>query len=259
MSSSEFKLRAKDVLKTTYWMSFLAVIIYMLLYSVGTGIGNTVRNLISGASLDFSKYMEYVQDGDAESAMEYVREVYYGNPVGSLIGSLVSVAVTIFLINVLSVGLNNVFVKARMRRSVDISDLFGGFKSYMPVVKTMFFHSLYIFLWGLLFVIPGIVKSYSYFMVPYIMTENPNLDTKRAFEISKTTMNGEKGNCFILSLSFIGWYLLGYLACCIGIYFVVPYHNAAMAEFYAYVKNKAISTGIASPSEFGEAAAPVTV
>ena len=68
-------------------------------------------------------------------------------------------------------------------------------------------------------------------------------------------MNGEKANLFVLGLSFIGWFLLGVLCCCIGCYFVYPYYDASRAEFYAYVKEKSLATGIATPADYGEAAA----
>jgi uncharacterized membrane protein len=113
----------------------------------------------------------------------------------------------------------------------------------------MFFKSLYIFLWSLLFVIPGIVKSYEYYLIPYLLAENPNLSKERAFEISMQTMKGEKWKLFVLQLSFIGWYLLGYLACCFGIIFVLPYFNATMAEFYMCMRAKMISYGYTTDDE----------
>lgn len=252
MSISEFKIRAKQVLRTTYWMSFLALIIYMLIQYVGSGIGNSVRIIITGSTFDYSKYFQYISDGNADRAREYLYDFYYGgSAAAAIISSLITAAVTIFVLNVIQVGLNKLFINSRLTLKTDIGDMFAPFKSYLPTVKTMFFYNLYIFLWSLLLWIPGIIKSFSYFMVPYIIAENPGISTSRAFEISKKAMNGEKGTCFILNLSFIGWYLLGVIACCIGMYFVIPYQRASLAEFYTYVKQKALATGIASPEDFG--------
>lgn len=80
-------------------------------------------------------------------------------------------------------------------------NLLDGFKSghYGNVVKTMFFYDLYIALWSLLLVVPGIIKSYEYRMVPYILAENPGMDSKQVFEISKRMMNGQKMETFIWS------------------------------------------------------------
>jgi len=253
MENSQLKLNAKSVLKTTYWMSFLGIIIYDIIYGVANSISNTIQGI--GADTDTGDYMRYIENGDYERAMQELTEMSSNqNPVFSLLGSIVSICIALFVINILTVGLKKLFLKARVTRTADIGDLFFGFSSYGSVMKTMFFHSLYIYLWSLLFLIPGIVKSYSYYMVPYIVAENPGISTSRAFEISKKTMNGEKGKAFYMHLSFLGWYLLGLLACCIGIVFVDPYANATYAEFYAYVKQKALSTGIATPADFGEAA-----
>lgn len=139
----------------------------------------------------------------------------------------------------------------------NFSHLFDNFKngSYMPTVKTMFFKDLYVFLWSLLFVIPGIIKTYEYFLIPYLLAENPRLSRQRAFEISKKTMDGEKFKLFVLGLSFIGWYLLGYLACCIGTIFVTPYQTATYAEFYMCMRAKMLSYGYTTEDELcGEVA-----
>ena len=69
------------------------------------------------------------------------------------------------------------------------------------------------FLWGLLLVIPGIIKSYEYRMIPYILSENPGMDTKRAFQLSAEMMYGQKWNAFVLDLSFILWLILGAITC----------------------------------------------
>ena len=110
---------------------------------------------------------------------------------------------------------------------------------------------LFVGLWSLLFFIPGIIKSYEYFMVEYILAENPNMDYKRALEISSLTTEGEKWQLFLLSLSFIGWILLSVLSCLIlWVVYVNPYINHTMAGAYLRLKEKAINSGIASAEEF---------
>ena len=92
------------------------------------------------------------------------------------------------------------------------------------------------------------------------LAENPNINYKRALEISSKTMNGEKAFAFVLGLSFIGWIMLCMLTWGIGAMFLPPYMNATYTEYYMYLKNKAISSGYADPSEFTKdgTAAPVT-
>ena len=124
--------------------------------------------------------------------------------------------------------------------------------AYRNVVKVMFMKNLFIFLWSLLFVIPGIYKAYQYRMVDYLMAENPYMTYQRALELSRQMTDGEKFNIFILELSFFGWLFLGALACGIGVFFVNPYIEATFAELYAALRAKAFATGMTDASELSD-------
>lgn len=91
---------------------------------------------------------------------------------------------------------------------------------------------LYIFLWSLLLVIPGIIKSYSYAMTFFIAKENPDLTAEQAVLASMKIMDGNKMKLFLLDLSFIGWIILSMLTFGIGFIFVAPYMENAHAAFY---------------------------
>lgn len=91
-------------------------------------------------------------------------------------------------------------------------------------------------LWGLLWIIPGIVKGYSYAMTLYILRDYPELGPRGATLKSKLMMRGHKRELFLLNLSFIGWIALGIITCGIGLLFVYPYMRAAHAHFYNDVK-----------------------
>ncbi len=161
----------------------------------------------------------------------------------------------IFVINPVKVGGYNFFNRQREGTS-KFTNIFGGFAHghYKASIRNMFLMDLYVFLWSLLFVIPGIIKSYSYWMVPYITAANPNLSASRAFEISKKTMSGNKWRTFVLQLSFIGWDLLACLTFGIGFYFLAPYKETTYAELYGALKQKAITEGIATEEELAIAA-----
>ncbi len=92
--------------------------------------------------------------------------------------------------------------------------------------------NLFLFLWSLLFLIPGIVKSYSYALTGYIRADRPELSFSQTITESRRLMQGHKLDLFCLDLSFFGWYLLGTLCCGIGIFFVAPYHSLSRALFY---------------------------
>lgn len=90
-----------------------------------------------------------------------------------------------------------------------------------------------------IFAIPGIIKSFEYAMIPYILAENPDIASKEAFKRTRLMMNGNKFRYFLLSLSFIGWFFLGICLGGIGIVLVMPYYGAAQTQFYIDVKSKA--------------------
>ncbi len=119
-------------------------------------------------------------------------------------------------------------------------------------VGTVALTQLFTFLWSLLFVIPGIIKSYSYSQTFFIKGENPNIPASRAIELSKIMMDGHKGDLFYLHLSFIGWTLLSSLTYNIlGIVYVYPYFYAALTFAYEEIKADAIARGVIDQSEFG--------
>jgi len=167
-----------------------------------------------------------------------------------LFSAVIGMAFSVFLGYPLTVGARKFFTSLTAQ-DAELSTLGYAFKSgrYMNIVKTMFYKSVLIFLWSLLLIIPGIIKSYAYSMVPYILADNPCIDYKRALDLSKKMTMGEKGNMWVLDLSFIGWYLLGALPCGIGIIFVTPYDNATKAELYVTLRSKGLQNGLFSYEE----------
>lgn len=113
-----------------------------------------------------------------------------------------------------------------------LSDLFSQFDRFGTGFAQAFLQGLYVFLWSLLFVIPGIVKSFSYAMTPFLLAEYPELTANQAITLSRKIMNGHKLDLFFLGLTFIGWSLLNILTLGIGSLFLNPYVNATWAAFY---------------------------
>ena len=119
---------------------------------------------------------------------------------------------------------------------VKIGDMFVGFNDYGRVFMTILLQTLYIVLWSLLLVVPGIIKAISYSQTIYILKDNPELKFNGAIERSMAMMEGHKMEAFLLGISFIGWLLLGVLTLGIGMLWVTPYMSTAYAHFYDYVK-----------------------
>ena len=228
-SREMLKTRAKDVLRQKYWMIFAACFIAGLL-SGGSSFGSGFSNQLSSASYDL------------EIAM--LLAVIY------LIVAVAGVALGIFVSNPVSVGFCRYLMEARQGKT-DLSTLFWGFREgrYMKIVKTMFFYQLYVILWSCLFIVPGIIKAYEYYYVPYILAENPYIPTERVLQLSRTMTNGEKGKIFVLNLSFLGWWFLGGIACGIGVWFVSPYVSATYAELYAFVRERSFAYNMTGPAE----------
>lgn len=146
----------------------------------------------------------------------------------------------------LTVGGSKFFILNQMGMQPEFGTVLDGFRSghYANILSVMFFKDLFIFLWSLLLVVPGIVKSYEYYMVPYILAENPGMDRKTAFAISKQMMDGEKWATFVLEMSYIGWYILSFFTIGIlAVAYVKPYIEATKAELYAYCKAKGYQQG----------------
>lgn len=235
-TNSELKQRAKNVLsRFGYWTPFFVTILTGLLM---TDPGNMVSVISKNPEIENVLY------GNEEYATFFTFAV----PVLFLLSLLWNV----FVGYPVQVGMNRFFMENRLSGS-KVERIFRVFKSgnYLNVVKIMFLMNLKIFLWSLLLLIPGIIKSYQYFMIPYILSENPGIDSKRAFELSKEMTDNEKFDIFWLGFSFIGWILLGTLACGIGVLFVEPYIQATFAELYQVMREKAIGPGFrfAEPSE----------
>ena len=183
-------------------------------------------------------------------------DIYSGNlfNVGMITGLLAGIATVVILIvlvakvfvgNLLKMGGYRFFILNQTAQP-GIGTLLDGFRSghYVNIVLTMFLRDLFTTLWSLLLVVPGIVKHYEYLMVPYIIAENPAMDRKEAFQISKQMMDGEKMEAFIMDLSFLGWYLLSAVTCgLLAIFYVNPYVQASFAEMYTFNKQKAYQDG----------------
>lgn len=121
---------------------------------------------------------------------------------------------------------------------VNVGTLFVGFNDFGRIVLTKLLQAVYIFLWSLLLVIPGIIKMYSYAMTDFILKDEPLLANNAAIEKSMAMMDGNKIKLFLLDLSFIGWAILCIFTFGIGYFFLQPYRKASHAAFYEDLKSQ---------------------
>lgn len=162
-----------------------------------------------------------------------IYNIILGLPGGiPYIGPVISVIIS----GPLMLGLAICFLKLIREEPFHIEELFDGFRRFEPALVLALLTGIFIFLWSLLFIIPGIIASYSYSMSFYILNDNPQMSGKEALEASKNMMDGFKGKLFMLHLSFIGWGLLCILTLGIGFLWLFPYVEASTASFYQNLK-----------------------
>ena len=139
-------------------------------------------------------------------------------------------------------GYQTLFLGAVRGGDATAKDMFEGYNKelFSRVLTTTLLYYVYVFLWSLLLLIPGCIKSYSYAMTPYILKDNPEMKNNAAIEESMRMMDGHKLELFLLDLSFIGWAILSILTCCIGFLWLVPYMNMARVNFYEDLKKASV-------------------
>ncbi|MBQ3029818.1 MAG: DUF975 family protein [Agathobacter sp.] len=150
-----------------------------------------------------------------------------------IVALIIGLMVAAFIGNPLDLGAKK-FMLTNLNEKAEIKELAYAFDSnYKNIAKILFFRDLYLILWSFLFIIPGIVKSYEYFMVPYLLIENPSLSKQEVFAMSKQMMKGQKWRVFVLHLSFFGWDLLSVFTLgALNTFYVTPYRNLTFAAVF---------------------------
>lgn len=261
---AELKSKAKFSFKRNYWKSVLISLILALLVgggSSGSSISSAVSNNLIGSSdssvtddysnddsslYDGNDFYDDTYDGNVEDDIDDLNSMADNTAGMMAIGIFlivfimmfvvlmaVVILLDVFLFNPLEVGCKKYYLR-NLNEPAQVGNIGYAFdNNYKNITKTMFFRDLFTVLWTLLFIIPGIVKSYEYQMIPYLLADNPQMTKEQAFEESKRMMQGQKWKAFVLDLSFIGWNILSALTLGIlGIFYVQPYMDATHAALY---------------------------
>lgn len=142
----------------------------------------------------------------------------------------------------LMLGFYTCYLKMQRNQDVEFEQLFSGFNNFATSLIVYILIGIYTFLWSLLFIIPGIIKSLSYSMTWFILADNPEMKANEAITRSRVLMDGHKTELFVLYLSFIGWLILCVLTLGILIIYVGPYMHASLAAFYNEIKGPNVRT-----------------
>ena len=160
--------------------------------------------------------------------------------------SLVSV-VGLIISGPLTLGFTQIYMSViRKNRKPEVGHLFEGFDNFSNSLILYLVNNIFIALWSLLFIVPGIIKTYSYSMSYYILADNPKMGGNEARIKSMQMMKGNKWRLFCLDFSFIGWDLLCILTLGILSFWVTPYRQAAYAAFY---QNLLVEQGLIDVNE----------
>ena len=154
------------------------------------------------------------------------------------IPSMVLQGVLSVLLLPLAWGYITFFLRIIRDENLDYGHLFDGFNQYFRIFLAELLRGIYILLWALLLIIPGLIKEYSYAMTEFILKDNPEMSGEEAICESMRLMQGHKMQLFLLDLSMIGWLILSFLTLGIGLLFLMPYNYTAHAHFYEDLKAK---------------------
>ena len=266
----ELKQQAKDALQRNYWKTVLAALVMMVfggnwigsIFSSASDIPGEVSTAVLKETIAADED-DWVNIGDSDSSMPMVSEEdalgvitdkmtddtdSIEKTIGFIAGFIMMLVIflivllvmvammliyEILLVFPLIVGAGRFMLKSLDGRA-EVKDIAYAFDhSYKNIMKTMFHTQLSIFLWGLLFLIPGIYKQYQYRMVEYILAEHPDMPYKDVMRMSKDMMNGQKWKAFVLDLSFILWQIVSVLTCGVAhIFYVAPYQCLTNAALY---------------------------
>lgn len=231
------RARLKEMARTALHGSYWKCVLVSLILNIAAGGSATAAAGNGIGTVQAGKY------GNAGTWFEGTFSAIF--PILAMAGifiattALFGLALHIFLFGPLEVSCKN-YYRQDIFYPAELGSLSAGFSTdYLNVVKTQFLRKLYTFLWSLLFIVPGIVKSYEYRMMPYIQAEHPEMSAGEVFELSRRMMYGEKWHAFVLDLSFLGWHLLS--LCTFGlleVFYVRPYEDLTNAALYGALKQK---------------------
>ena len=176
----------------------------------------------------------------AENALAYgfdsVSLADYDNLFSGMLssGKLLFVLVISVMASILSVGYTMYCLKVSRNEQAGIPTIFDGFTVFLRVIVLKILINIFVGLWSILLIIPGIIASYRYSMAVYLLIDNPDMSPMECIRASKEITRGRKGELFVLDLSFIGWFLLSRIAILgtvIGMW-TNPYMGITYSNFY---------------------------
>jgi uncharacterized membrane protein len=145
---------------------------------------------------------------------------------------------TLLITGPMTLGLAYFSLSIARDQNAQLQQIFDGFNNFGTALGAYLLMILFIFLWMLLLIIPGIIAALSYAMIFYIIADDPKIGPLDAIDKSKQMMNGYKMKLFLMFLMFLGMALLCILTLGIGFLWFIPFANVTLAKFYMDIKNR---------------------
>lgn len=216
MGNSELKKKALEQLKG-HWVQAVIVGVIFWLLTVSYTTGKSTY-----------KEFKYICENGTLIGIDQINESQ---------NKKLAWAIGLLLDGAMNFGLVAFFLKLVRKGETAISDIFSGFKYYIKTFVLNLLYVIFILLWTLLLIFPGIIAAFNYSMAYYIMHDNPEIGGYEAIEISKKMMDGHKGELLYLYFSFLGWFILEIVTFGIASIWIQPYFYATKANFYEDIKD----------------------
>lgn len=218
MSREVLKMDAKEAMSAAPVSPYLVAIIlgvFNLIFSVFQFFLDTWERILTDSKADFTEYLPYFK------------------------GLLVFLLIFFIVDSILQYGFRVYCLKVANRdASMSYADIFSGVKYFFKVIGLAFMSGLFVTLWSLLLIVPGIIATYRYSQIFFILAENPEKGILQCIRESKEMMVGHKWEYFVLEMSFILWYLLAFVTCFLSYIYVYPYSMVTFANYYNRIKPK---------------------
>ena len=233
--AEDFRSIARVAVSGKWKIAVLVGLVATLLGAV-EGMGPEVRVNIDAGNVSASfEYAGQTIFSTSNGINSEVQAFLVGSFIYVMAAAVVLAAAYFILGSIISVGYACFNLKLVDHLEGSFEDLFAYFSYWKTTAGAKFLRTIYVLLWSLLFVIPGIIASFSYAMTDYILAENPEMSASEAISRSKEMMEGNRFRLFCLEFSFIGWSILCAFTLGIGNLWLTPYRQAATAAFYREV------------------------
>ena len=223
----QLKMEAKAITKNARVSAYLFTLLYLVIGTVLDGVDWLVSG---GTRTEAVTYMEnYLPDFDVN--------VYLTSPLAlpPAVSGFISIVVSLVAV-VLSAGYIQYLLSVRKGIVTPYATMFDGFLFVGKIILLTIVQYIFVFLWSLLFIIPGIIASYRYRFALYNLCEDPEIGVMEALNMSKAQTRGHKWELFVLDLSFLGWSILCTLTLGILSIWIMPYRNQTDIGYFQAIK-----------------------